>query len=352
MRTHKIVFAIIAMAILATAVAIVSCKKNNESALNVTSPKGYTVQQAADIRQMEDPQAYILDFKKKLTESKDNEAFELDDAAWHLSCLANLEFCNVNVEYDDFQFDTLEMQVNVMDGVILLGDLRTAYEQMCAKIQQFKKGFNHCDQNLYFIKLSIGADGNVKIALMTSYTATSKDLIDHTWYFSDEFSALLACNEYFSTDSTYLWNGLAATELQRILNLYEHHEYGIPGPGGSIQEVFFPTRDHTFNYVSDNDPYGSPFYVNSRVFAGEGDAVSSSTFILSKDEMCYCLDSYLGLGYDFIADNLYSYEHPICWQIDCLIYHPQNYKWWIYYHNLYVEYGRLITPNPPGPGND
>ena len=351
MKTNKIVFAIIAMAILATAVAIVSCKKDNENILNASSPKGYTVRQAADIRQMEDPLTYIKDFKKKLTESKDNEAFNLDDAAWHLSCLANLEFCNVNVEYDDFQFDTLEMKVNVTDGVILSGDLRTAYEQMCTEIQRFKKGFNHCDQNLYFIKLSIDADGNAKIALKTTFTSSSKDLIDHTWYFSDEFSALLACNEYFSTDSTYLWNGLAATELQRILNLFEHHENVTYGVIGETAQCYFFTQDHMFNYPNCNDPYGSPFFGNSRTYTGE--ASLGTVFILLPEEMCYCLDSYLGLGYDYLDSNsICANEHPVNWVIDTDVHQFPLHRWPTSYHKLKLEYGQLITPNSPTPNDD
>ena len=123
MKKSKLVISIIILAIMATTVAVVSCKKDNG---NTSTQKGYTIRQPADIRQLEDPRTYMLDFKKKLTESKDNEAFNIDDAAWHLACLANLDFCNVNVECDDFQFDTIEMQVNVTDGIILLGDLRTA----------------------------------------------------------------------------------------------------------------------------------------------------------------------------------------------------------------------------------
>lgn len=345
MKNSKRFLAIIILAI----VAFVSCKKDNENVLNA---KDNNDQQSFDYRQIEDKKNYFKEFRQKMADSKTDEAFNLEDAAWHLACLANLDFCKVNVEYDDVKFDTVEIQVDVTDDIVLLNDLNAAYRQMCTEIQHFKKRFNNENQNLYYINVSINPDGKAKIALMTSIQSDLKHLYNHTWYFSDEYSALVACDDLFSIDSTYLWNGLAATELQRILNLYEHHEYEIPGPGGTTQIVFLPTRDHTFNYVNDRDPYGSPFLVNSRVFAAEGDAVSSPTFILSKDDMCYCLDSYLGLGYDFIADNLYLNEHPICWQINCLSYHPTNYKWWRYYHDLYVEYGQLISINPPGPSDN
>jgi hypothetical protein len=345
MKHTKSLIAITIMAILATTVTIVSCKKDN---LNTLYQKGYTIQQAADIRQIEDPQAYMLDFKKKLSESKDCEAFGLNDAAWHLACLANLDFCNINVQLDDFQFDTVEMKVNVSDGIILLDDLRSAYQQMCTKIRQFQKVFNHCDQNLYYINVSISADGNAKIALMTSFNTSSKDLEHHQWYFSNLGAVLTACDEYFSDNSTYVWNGLAATELQRILNIYEHHEYQIPVHGG-YQMVYFPTRNHTFDFTNTSpDPYGSPFYEDSRVFRMKGS--NYANYCLEDIEMCYCLDSYLGLGYDYMNDYLYTNEHPVCWSVnDTTIIHLNNLK--THYHRLYVEYGNPISINPPGPFN-
>ena len=345
MKKCNVFIAIIALAIMATAVTIVSCKKDSGTASN---QKDYTIQQAPDIRRMEDPRGYIIDFKKKLTESKDDEAFSLDDAAWHLACLANLDFCNINVDFDNFQFDTVEIQVNVTDDVILLGDLSTAYNQMCTEIRQFKKGFNHYDQNLYFINVSIDADGNARIALMTSFTTASKGLYDHTWYFSGSYEAYLTCYEYFSDDSTYIWNGLAASELQRVLNLFDHHE-NTNTPGGNSGICYYPTRDHDFYYQNSYDPYGSPFYLNSRTFA-KGSNNLFPNFEIPLLDMCYCLDSYLGLGYDFIDDNLYYNEHPVNWTINCT--HKPINSWYVHYHILHVEYGQLISNNnPPGPND-
>ena len=348
MKTGKTLFTVIIMAILATTVAVVSCKKDEGNASN---QKGYTMQQAPDIRQMEDPRSYMIDFKKKLKENKDNEAFNLEDAAWHLACLANLDFCNVNVECDDFQFDTVEMQVNVTDGIILMGDLSTAYEQMCTEIQQFRKGFNHYDQNLYYINVSIGDDGNAKIALMTSFTEASKDYVYHPWYFPDVFTGNDVCEEYLSEDSIFTWNTTAARELTRVLNPFEHHDYEIHLPGGLNQIVYFPTRNLTFDYNNTEDPYGSWFYSDSRVWALKDYDNSLYNYELDMLDMCACLDSYLALGFDNITNTQYYDEYLMCWKVNAKTYVPDNPNHLpkIHYHELHVEYGRLITPNPPGP---
>lgn len=338
MKTIKPTLAIFAMAIIVTAVAFVSCKKDNENALN---PKEYNIQQSIDYRQIEDKLTYFKDFKKKLTESKSDEAFNLEDAAWHLASLANLDFCKVNVEYDNVQFDTVEMQVHVTDGVVLLSDLNTAYEQMCSKIQQFKKGFTHDNQNLYFINVSIGDEGNAKVAVMTSFHGNSKYTWDHTWYYDSEWDAINAFYVYFSEDSTYSWNSLAASELQRALNLVENH-----GTFSSISTCYLPTREQTFDYNNTSDPYQSDYYNNSRVFAKKN---TSSTLVydFSFDDMVYCLDSYLGLGYDYISS--YTNECPVSWQVTPLYYHINGQYWHYHYHQLKVNYGQLLIVGPSGP---
>lgn len=313
--------------------------------LNTSQPvKAFTVPQIDDMN------AYLKEFKQRMQTSKSDDVFSLEEAAWHLSCLANTEFCRINVKYDDFQFDTVAIQVNVSNGVMLMNDLCTAYEQMYAEIQQFKKGFDQPEQNLFFIKVSINADGNAKIALMTSYCVYSKDLYNHTWYFQDVFEALDVCNEYYSPDSVYTWNGLGATELERVLNLFEHHENGPSSPGGHSVMCYIPTRNADFDYTNTYDPYDETFYYinGSRVFAvRKYEPIQYYNFTVW--EICYLLDSYLGLGYDYIADHLYVHEFPVNWTIRC--FNPHTSIKWEIYHQLHVEYGRAITVDPPTPND-
>ncbi len=341
MKNSKSIIAIIAMAIVVTAVSIVSCKKDNQNSLN---QKSYTIQQAVDYRQIEDISSYLKDFKKKMTESKGNEAYNLEDAAWHLASLANSEFCEVNVKYDNVQFDTVEMQIHISDDVVLLGDLNTAYEQMCTEIQQFKDGFIHNNQNLYYLNVSISTDGNAKIALMTSFNNNSKYLWDHTWHYNNEWAAYAACDSYFGDNTSYPWNTTAASELERVLNLIEHYE-NDSSDLNYIHVFYTPTQDHTFEYSNTlPDPYHSGFYNDSRVFAYRNQE-SSLDYNLDEVQLCYCLDSYLGLGYNFII-NTYPNERPVCWRVSTDSKHL-NY-WYYYYHKLKVEYGHLVADNPIG----
>ena len=334
MKNSKRFLAIIILAI----VAFVSCKKDNENILNA---KDNNVQQSFDYRQIEDKITYFKDFRQKMADSKTDEAFNLEDAAWHLACLANLDFCKVNVEYNEVQFDTIEMHVNITGGAMLLSNLNTAYEQMCTEIQQFKKGFNHNGQNLYYINASIDEKGNAKIALMTSLNTGSKHISEHTWYYGDEWEACYAYGDYFSDDSIFKWNTTAARELERVLNLIQHEEVNVD-PNGTVSSCFIPTGRLNFDYTNTYDPYHSGFYNDSRVFAKREPVGNTNytNYCLDALDIVYCLDSYLGLGFDHV--NLNSNDHIICWKVKPLM-NVQPNLWRYYFHQLQVEYGQLAS---------
>lgn len=330
------------LVVAAVSAAVVSCKKESPNTLMSNTPQNverFTPPQVADMN------AYLKDFKAKMQNvTRDgNETLSLEEAAWHLACLANFDFCRINVEYDDVLFDTIEMQVNVTNGTMLMSDLNLAYDQMCTEIQQFKKGFNFNNQNLYFANIFINGNGTAKIALMTSFLTASKNINDHLWYFPDTYAYIdSVCEYHFNSSAQYVWNGYAKTELQRILNLFEHHECG------TINSFFIPTRNHSFNYPNYLDPYGNTFTGDSRVFAF--DVSIGAVIKLSPDEMCYCLDSYLGLGYDFISNSIYEDEHPVNWIITDTIISFQQHKFPTHMHILTVQYGQILNggldPNP------
>ena len=184
--------------------------------------------------------------------------------------------------------------------------------------------------------------------LFFSISNSSKYLWDHTWYYGDEYLAACACDELFS-DWYYLWNTTATSELQRVLNLFDHYE-NDSSDINHIHVYYNPTRNHKFDYTC-IDPYLSYFYNNSRVFAYMNyNEPSFSHYLELGEEMCYCLDSYLGLGYDYINDNLYANEHPVNWTVTPISKPTTNNNptWWIHYHQLHVEYGQLISDIEPG----
>ncbi len=317
-------------------VAVVSCKKETASAL--TDNKNESVQ-TFNPREIEDMNAYLKDFKQKMnsTSKGEDESLTLEDAAWHLSSLANYDFGHANVEYNDVRFDTLYAQVNVSDGEILLSDLASTYEEIHMGIDKFYHSLTLDNKHFRFIGASIAENGQVLISLMTTFSNGSKDLGDHCWYYQNEYDALLNCYSYFNLVS-YPFSTTGTMELQRVLNLVISHlplDHGI---------YYFTPLTSTFFYYRDYiDPYGSPCYKNSRIFASctvDDDLV---------DIMCYLLDSYLGLG----CDNCPTGESILRWTVSPCIYEPpfQGEHLSKQYHELTVEYG-IKQWHDPIPGDN
>ena len=303
------------LVVAAISVAVVSCKKETASAL--TGNKNESVQ-TFNPREIKDMNAYLKDFKQKMnsTAKGEDESLSLEDAAWHLSSVANYDFGNINVEFDDIRFDTLYAHVDVTNGTVLLSDLGIAYENIRNEIESHFQKINLDEKHIRFIDAYISEDGYTSIPVIISFKRNSKGWDDYHWYYEphivDPFHddiAMDSCNAHFSDDMVYMWDGLGMSELVRLLNVYEHHN--LFSIGGSAS-YFTKTREHIFDYMSNIDPYGSPSNHNSRLFGVMGDW----EYEIPKMDMCYYLDSYLGLGKQYLEDNpLYQYadECPAAW---------------------------------------
>lgn len=328
------------LVVAAVLVAVVSCKKETQGTL--MNNKNESVQ-TFNPREIEDMNAYLKGFKQKMQSATkgDDEALSLEDAAWHLSSLANYEFGNVNVQFDNIRFDTLYAHVDVTKGAILLCDLAFAYESICNDIERFFNRLNLNEKHLRFIDADIAEDGYTTISLVTTFIEDSKGWDDYHWYFEphivDPFIDTIAedsCNAHFSNDLVYVWNGLGESELERLLNVYEHHNY--LGSGHHIS-FYTKSREYTFDYPNYIDPYGSPSYNGSRLFG----VLGNHNYVIPKMDMCYYLDSYLGLGYDYLTSNpigLYADECPAIWSIETCsnVFYPNHSA--TYYHKLKVTY--------------
>ena len=325
--------AIFAVAIMAIVVAAVSCKKEAEN--TVFNSKKSNANEVFDLRKIDDINVYLSDFRKKMIQSKSDETMNVDQAAWHLACLANVDLCNANVEFNNVRFDTVEMQVKITEGVIEMSDLRLAYEQMLIEIQNVEETLGLDNQNLRFVDVFVSENGIAKIVLMTTSNILSRDLYDYYWYFPDTFGYLDSICYVQFTYYQYPWTTTAKRELERVMNVFEGRET-------PYASSYIPTRTISFDFPQWSDPYGSPFDRDSRLCAGK--------FILSQDDMCYCLDSYLGLGVDYLANNYYvDNEYPIYWTIKPIDTVFPNDNLHSYYHRLNVRYGTPYTTSEPTP---
>jgi len=321
------------LVVAATTVAMVSCKKDNQDVLlnNTQSVKAFTPPVVDDMN------AYLKNFKQKMKESKnakDAECLSLEEAAWHLSSVANYDFANANVEYADIRFDTLYTQINITDDAVLLSDINTAYTTLSSAISNYIQDNTLDNANIRFVDVNVLENGEVITILTVTFNW------GHTWHYQDYYDAMIHCLDYFSDDSTYYASGLGRSELERILNLIESHS--IYANSGRVYYTL--SREVSFNYDENIDPYGSPSFLNSRLFA-------SSTAIdpVIDDFMCLYLDSYLGLGFG----NILSTEVIAEW----IVIYDKGYNYTytqrqISFHKLIVKYAIPHTIDPSSPGSD
>ena len=334
MKSKKFNLAIIMMVVAAfISVAVVSCKKEDNRSLagQVTPKPAFTPPQVDDMN------AYLKNFKQKMqSATKDsNETLSIDEAAWYLACLANIDLCNASVEFNNVRFDTIEMQVmvNVNREVIDLCELCSTYNQMIQKIKRFEDSLELENPNLRFVDVLATKNGNFAIILMTTTNAPSRNLYDNYWYFPDTFGYLDSiCYFQFSDLLYYKWNTTAKSELERVINVFE-------GRVTPFVSAYIPTRTISFDFPQWLDPYGSPFDRDSRLSVG-----NSINYYLMQEDMCYCLDSYLGLGIDYLANNYFvDNEYPIYWTISPIDSLFQYNHLHTYYHRLNVRYGQPAT---------
>lgn len=332
MKKSGFFLAILAMVVTAiVSIAVVSCKKENQDA-SLNNPQ---LAKTFTAPQIDDMNAYLKDFKQRMQTSKDGETLTLEEAAWHLSSLANYDFANVTDEYASIRFDTLYINVTLTDGAVFIGDLNAGYTLLSNAIAHYLQSIDFENANIRYIDVAISETGSVTAILSVTFEW------EHTWYYEDVFDARYHCYEYFSCDSVYRASGLGRSELERILNLIESHS--ILSVGQNHGRVYYTqSREIDYLYSENIDPYGSPSFLNSRLLA----STIAEDPIIDLENMCYYLDSYLGLGYDGKLDT----EVVAKWIVEYGLGHHPSTQLWVGHHTLTVIYAipHVIGPENPG----
>ena len=334
-------FAVYVMAAMAMALAMGSCKKENQ---NVKTNNSGTAVSHFDPSHISDMNAYLGEFKQKMKQSqytKDNETLSLEEAAWHLSSVANYDFANANAEFTDLRYDTLQYHVNVTNGHVALSDLNAVYASMASDIDAFYQNLDLQEKHFRFIGASVSENGQVRVGLITSYI-----VLDHTWYFAGDWEAALFCYEWLDDNTYYDWNTGAKQLLESLINSLEGHNYSMNNNPPVVGRVYYVyTMDTVFTWDNCIDPYGSPFFHDSRLYAALADAHADPW--LEFNEMCYCIDSYLGLPFEYIESNpLLGNQRPVHWEIQCSSYkYLPSPKWYAFCHNLKVTFAQCIIAN-------
>ena len=288
-------FAIYAMAALAMTLALSSCKKENPNAMLGSASVPAKVFSPPKV---DDMNAYLKDYKQKMqtVTRGDDEMLSLEEAAWHLSSVANYDFANANVSFDDIRFDTLHYQMSVTNGQVSLTDLNTVYANVSSDIDAFYHSLDLHEKHFRFINSTISHEGIITVALLTTFKRSSRgtnDLEDHLWYYEDYWDLQVECNSFCEEYETLPASTTGRDLLERFLNWKLSH-------GVETRYYYTITSYEEFYYRDEIDPYGSPNFMASRLFANNGGLNMDI-----KPRFCYLCDSNLGLGSSNCPQGLY-----------------------------------------------
>lgn len=154
MKKTNLFLAITVMAIVAIAVAVVSCKKEKQEPTT-----NYTERSVQSADNMDE---YLISFKKKLLSAeKGGGTIGLEQAQRDLSNLLNFDFGDVNYATDVFKDDTLHTKIEINNGQIYLSDLAVTYN---AAKELVRKAFDESslpEKSIYSIVCSF-SESNTK----------------------------------------------------------------------------------------------------------------------------------------------------------------------------------------------
>lgn len=109
MKKSNSILAIVAMAIVATAVAFVSCKKEKQEQTSNNTEQSVQCSDNMD--------EYLISFKKKLLSAqKGDETISLEQAQRDLGNLLNFDFGDANYPTNLYHVDTIHAKLTVIQG--------------------------------------------------------------------------------------------------------------------------------------------------------------------------------------------------------------------------------------------
>lgn len=311
----KKLFTLTALIMIIVTFCATSCKKSEylEPTNRNNSQKSYYQPPKTD-----DLKAYLRDFKQKMQSRENDDTMDIEDAAWHLSSVANYDFGDVVSRFDKFQSDTLYYNINVENGMVKLSDLNSLYTLASADITTHLNSLILENKHIRFIGADISNDGSVIMSiLVTSGWPTQP------WYFPDAVTLYTTLSPYFDDDYYCDYNVFTDTLSKLLNNLVAYN----PANKG----FFSPHKTVDFHY--DNYPDMNVLdYDNYRIFAYHH--IPSN---MGANDFFYYFDSYAGLAVDSCQSSMISYSI-----IDFNIIKQETPNHLKFYHQPRVRYGVFI----------
>lgn len=197
MKRFNSIIAIIGLAIVATAVAFVSCKKEKQEE---------KTNDALSVSQLSEMDKAMIAFGERLKSPESaNEYMPLEEAINTLSNYENFLLCDASYNAPDMIQETFEVELPVSNGMVRLGDLYQLLGNNKNKILNRYTTLNGAEKKIFCITSKImeeyASEHTVLVQTMvTMYNGPIRDdiytvLFDSTDYWND-FGGLGQCGDY------------------------------------------------------------------------------------------------------------------------------------------------------------
>ncbi len=148
MKTRKLSFAIIAMAIAAITVAVVSCKKEKQEQI--------TNKMEQNAQSSENMDEYLISFKEKLLSAqKGDESISIEQAQADLGNLLNFDFGDANYASNVYEYDTLYIPLETIGNSVDILQLAKAYNEAFVAIVKAYPKVDLPEKSVYCITCNI-----------------------------------------------------------------------------------------------------------------------------------------------------------------------------------------------------
>ena len=274
-------------------IAFQACKKDEMTNPNRATVSNYSKTETARFNpnKIENMDEYLTGFMKNLkTTTRNAETMSVEDAQWHISACLNFQFCNANVNRTIVEYDTVYTSIMVNDGYVSMNEINNSLQAISENVREVYNNSTLENKNILFIQPVVLDEVTRSGATVRTIVATSNRLEVMNYYFDNDSIPLS-----FFTEDEYDWR-VAASILDSCINVIKPERTTNPEERLYFVEVLDTTlcyEDYTHLGYPNRLYVCGNYYLNATI---------------SREDMAYYLDSYLGLIEEFITP-LYQFEH-------------------------------------------
>jgi hypothetical protein len=172
--------------IIATNLFIYSCQKENITDKKSDKQSEQTLKNSPIINR-------IIDFRNKVDAIRENPSFksggepmEIDTVIWYLEAISNYTYSNAGFDFDQKLTDSSFVSVPITNGLVLLTDFQTTYDQIIGILSDYNESIPTIDKQFLVADVSLNETTANNVIFKVTYSFGTKDAStvtnEYSWY--------------------------------------------------------------------------------------------------------------------------------------------------------------------------